>query len=356
MSERISPITIAITGMNAKPENPGPGLAVARSIREAYGDQARIVGLGYDVLDPGLYLSEYCDAGYLLPYPSAGEQQLLERLQYIQSLEHIDVLIPCLDAELMSFTRLQSELSTVGIRMLLPDREQLLARNKDRLDTLAQDAGVSYPETTNITNSNFFYGCHEQGWHYPMVVKGVFYDAVVVANADEGAAAFRRIAAEWGLPVLVQRYAKGHEVNLVAVGDGTGEMLGAVMMRKQAVTDKGKAWSGITIKDAQLEEVAQKLIQALKWPGPLEVEIMKEAQTGRYLLIEINPRFPAWVYLATASGVNLPAALVALIQGETSSLAAPDVGKMMIRYALETVIDIETFEAMAIAGATNTQG
>ena len=47
------PITVAVTGMNAVPENPGPGLGVARCLREAFGDRVRIIGLGYDALDPG---------------------------------------------------------------------------------------------------------------------------------------------------------------------------------------------------------------------------------------------------------------------------------------------------------------
>ena len=39
-------LTVAITGMNAVPDNPGAGLAVARCLREAYGQRIRIVGLG----------------------------------------------------------------------------------------------------------------------------------------------------------------------------------------------------------------------------------------------------------------------------------------------------------------------
>ncbi|MDX8389684.1 MAG: ATP-grasp domain-containing protein [Mariprofundaceae bacterium] len=343
-------LSIAVTGMNAKPENPGPGLAVARCLRQAYGDDVRIIGLSYDVLDPGLYLKEFCDAAYLLPYPSAGEQQLMERLQFIQQQESIDVLIPCLDAELMSFIRLQDELARCGIKMLLPSSKQLRQRNKDVLGELVRKTNMRYPETKNITHADFFYHCHEQGWRYPMVVKGLFYDAETVYSADEGAAAFKRIAAEWGLPVLVQRYVEGHEVNLVALGDGKGNMLGEVMMRKQAVTSKGKAWSGVTIMDKELQEDARKLVKELKWAGPLEVEMLKE-KNGQYLLIEINPRFPAWIYLASAAGSNLPEMLVRLIRGESIETDLPDIGMMMIRYAQETVIDLSTFESMAMTGA-----
>ena len=353
-------VTIAITGMNAKPDNPGPGLAVARCLRLAHGDNIRIIGLGYDVLDSGLYLEEICDAAYLLPYPSAGEQQLMERIDFIQKQECIDVLIPCLDAELLSFSRLHLEFEHLGIRMLIPDVAQLRDRNKDRLGELARNAGIRYPETKNITSADFFYRCHDDNWTYPMVVKGIFYDATIVHNADEGAAAFRHVAASWGYPVLVQRYVEGHEVNLTAIGDGKGQLLGAVMMRKQAVTDKGKAWSCVTIEDSQLEKDALKLVQNLQWAGPLEVEMLKESD-GQYLLIEINPRFPAWIYLAAEAGSNLPAALVDLVMEKQVECEKPKTGMMMIRYAQETVIDLSTFEAMAmhgcyIAGVTQTDG
>ncbi len=343
-------LTIAVTGMNAKPDNPGPGLAVARCLRLAYGDDIRVIGLGYDVLDAGLYLQDICDVSYLLPYPSAGEQQLMERMTFIQQQESIDVLIPCLDAELLSFSRLRHEFEQLGIRMMIPDAAQLRDRNKDRLGELAKSAGIRYPETKTITSANFFYQCHDDGWKYPMVVKGIFYDATIVHTADEGAEAFRRIAASWGYPVLVQRYVEGHEVNLTAIGDGKGGLLGSVMMRKQAVTDKGKAWSCVTVENQQLKEDAEKLAEALQWVGPLEVEMLREAD-GSYLLIEINPRFPAWIYLAAESGSNLPAALVALVSGGEVELNPVKTGMMMIRYAQETVIDLNTFESMSMHGS-----
>jgi len=346
----IKPLIVAITGMNCKPDNPGPGLAVARCLRKAYGKDIRIIGLSYDVLDAGLYLEEFCDASYLLPYPSAGEQQLMQRIEHIQSQEHVDCLIPCLDAELLSFSRLKHEFEHLGIHMLIPDVSQLRDRNKDRLGELARNAGIRYPETKNITSANFFYHCHDEGWTYPLVVKGIFYDAHVVNNADEGAAAFRTIAASWGYPVLVQRYVEGHEVNLTAIGDGKGNLLGSVMMRKQAVTDKGKAWSCVTIEDQLLKDDALKLVKALQWQGPLEVEMLRD-KDGQALLIEINPRFPAWIYLAAEAGSNLPAGLIDLIMDKEPNFETPKVGMMMIRYAQETVIDLETFESMAMTGS-----
>lgn len=93
----------------------------------------------------------------------------------------------------------------------------------------------------SITNSSFFLDCQKNNWPFPLVVKGLFHDAQIVKNKQKGIDTFNKFAANWGLPILVQRLVKGQEYNLTAVGDGNGDMLGAIMMKKMAVTDKGKA-------------------------------------------------------------------------------------------------------------------
>lgn len=343
-------ITVAITGMNAKPDNPGPGLAVARCLRECSDFNGRIIGFGYDGLDPGLYLSEFCDAGYLLPYPSSGDESFLQTLKKIQDKEKIDVFIPCLDAELPGIVRLRPLLEEMGLKVFLPDQEQLRLRNKDRLKELAEHAGIECPETKSITSAGFFYKCQEEGWPFPFVVKGLFYDAQIVHSAEQATAAFNRIAAAWGFPVLVQKFIKGEEYNLTAVGDGNGNMLGAVMMKKMAVTDKGKAWAGISIDDKVLYEASASLIKAINWRGPLEVEVMRDHH-GIYQLIEINPRFPAWIYLSAGVGRNLPFTLLQLALGnELPEFAEPITGVMFIRYAEETITTIKEFEEVMMKG------
>lgn len=342
--------TVAVTGVNAKPENPGPGLAVARCLRESPGFTGRILGLGYDVLDPGLYLREWCDGGYLIPYPSAGEAAVIERLQAIQAIDPIDILIPCLDAELLGFARLKPELERMGIHCLIPSPEQLTRRSKDRLGEVADKAGLAYPRTEVVTNAGWFYDNLRDGWSWPLVVKGQFYDAVVVRTPEEAAAAFRRMAREWGVPVLVQEYIVGEEINLTALGDGRGGMLAPVMMSKRAITEKGKAWAGISIWDERLLEAARELVAELRWPGPLEVEVIRDHE-GTYHLVEVNPRFPAWIYLSHGVGRNLPRRLVDLLLGlEASPEPEPVTGCMFVRYASEILIDLKDLQSMTVYG------
>ncbi|HEY9788258.1 MAG TPA: ATP-grasp domain-containing protein [Candidatus Obscuribacterales bacterium] len=342
---------IAVTGINARVESPGPGCAVARCIREHEQFGGRVIGLGYDVLDAGLYARDFCHSGYLLPYPSAGEDALLDRIIEIHQKEGLDVIIPCLDSEIQNFIRLQDRLSLMGIRMLIPERDQFQLRAKDHLSAFCKKAGVDVPETKCVTDPSFFEYCEEEGWPYPIIVKGIFYDAQIVYNAFDAKAAFSRLVGTWGYPALVQRVIRGDEFNVSAIGDGEGGMMGTVMMRKRGLTDKGKAWAGVTVVDDAVGGVVTKIMRALKWRGPLEVEMMKGLD-GNVYLIEINPRFPAWIYLSHSVGRNLPIAVLKLLAGDTDiTFAPPAPGTFFIRYAQELIVRLDEFESVFVGGA-----
>ena len=121
-------------------------------------------------------------------------------------------------------------------------------------------------------------------------------------------------------------------------------------MKKMALTDKGKAWAGVSIQDHTLLEASCKLVDQIKWKGPLEVEVMKDPE-GQYQLIEINPRFPAWIYLSVGVGKNLPECLVKLALGQpVNNEESNEIGKIFIRYAEESIINISDFEAIVMQG------
>ena len=50
-------LTIAVTGLN-NIDSPGPGIPVIRGLKEAASFEARIVGLAYENLEPGIYMPD----------------------------------------------------------------------------------------------------------------------------------------------------------------------------------------------------------------------------------------------------------------------------------------------------------
>lgn len=345
-------ITVAVTGINAMPDNPAPGISVISCLRQAFGKQLRIVGLGYDAFDAGFYIDNLCDSGYLLPYPRVGLEAFYLRLTEIQQVEHIHFIIPCLDVELFLFTQLKERLTALGMATFLPTAEQMDRISKSRLSELAKTLNLSYPEMKPLFTSSFFGSCSLEGWEYPLVVKGQFYDARIVSTPEAGMTAFKEIASDWGLPILVQRYIGGEEYNLTALADEASNILGEVMMKKVAVTSKNKAFVGVTMYDQVLLGIAKKIIKELQWKGPFELEVIRDLKGG-YHLIEINPRFPAWISLASGAGRNLPARLLELALGKKlGSFLPPSTGTYFVRYARDQIVSLQQIESMTIKGSS----
>jgi carbamoyl-phosphate synthase large subunit len=341
-------IHIAVTGLN-NTDNPGPGVPVIRAIRESDDLDIRIIGLAYENLEPGIYMPGITDKTYLIPYPSSGTKVFLNRILEIHERERIDLIIPNFDAELYTFIKSEKLLAGHGIRTFLPSLEQLEECSKSRLPLYGKKYGVKVPDSKEITAVGDISSCMED-FDFPVLIKGKFYDAFFAYNSEQVGAHFNKIASKWGLPVIVQEYIKGTEVNVVALGDGEGRTVAAVSMRKQYITDKGKAWGGITIDDPHMMEITRNLIRKTKWKGGMELEMIRTS-SAEYYLIEINPRIPAWVYLAVGAGQNIPEALVKLALGEdVPTMEHYQTGKMFIRYSWDMLGDIGQFERITMDG------
>lgn len=340
--------TIAVTGLNAI-DSPGPGIAVIKALRDAKSFDCRVIGLSYETLEPGIYRKDLVDKTYQIPLPSTGKNVLLDRLAYINSIENVDFLFPNFDAELFNFIKLEPELLNLGVKMCLPTLEQFESRHKVRLFEFGEENDLLVPRAEMVYTTSQI-GQALEKFSFPVAVKGKFYDSKIAYTHDQAVQNFSKIAAEWGTPILIQEFIHGSEVNLCGIGDGKGNLLGAVPMRKLYVTDKGKAWAGVSIADKKLLDLAKTMVKNTGWKGPFEMEFMK-TQDDEYYLLEINPRFPAWCYLTVGCGQNQIEALINLEMGEeVKPFEHYDVGKLFIRFSEDMVVDMKAFEQISTTG------
>jgi carbamoyl-phosphate synthase large subunit len=341
-------LVIAVTGLNAI-DSPGPGVAVIRAIKDCPDFDARIIGLSYEALEPGIYMHELVDKTYQIPYPPAGIENLLHRLAYIHDIEKIDLVIPNFDAELFSFIKLSEQLLEMGIHTFLPDLAQFESRHKSMLYKFGSKHHLLIPEDRLVYQLQDLANAAEE-LDYPLVIKGKYYDATIVNSPDDAQKAFFQLQSKWGLPIIAQKFIKGTEINIAVLGDGKGNTVSVVPMRKLFITDKGKAWAGITIEDSSFIELAHQFIKATKWRGGCELEIM-QTNEGKAYIMEVNPRFPAWIYLTAAAGQNQPAALVKMAMGEkVMPFKTYDVGKMFIRYSWDLITEVGEFQKISGMG------
>lgn len=348
MSAKKPHITVAVTGLNAI-DSPGPGVAVIRGIRECEDWTVRIIGLSYESLEPGIYMDGICDKVYQIPYPAAGSEAIFNRIAEINAQENINVLVPNFDAELYNFIKLSPKLHSIGIHTFLPTVQQFEARDKMNLLAFGKKHGFYVPKDKVIYSVTELPAVAEE-LGYPLVVKGKFYEATVAQTLEQAQKAFYKLSAKWGTPIIVQEFIDGTEINVAALGDGKGHAISAVPMRKLYITDKGKAWAGITLEDQRYIDLANKFCSATKWRGGFELELMLSLD-GKPYIMEVNPRFPAWIYLTVGAGQNQPAALVKMAMGqEVVPYTEYAVGKLFIRYAWDLITNIEDFQKISAFG------
>jgi carbamoyl-phosphate synthase large subunit len=341
--------TIAVTGLNAI-DSPGPGIAVIRALHDAESFDVRIIGLSYESLEPGIYMHDLVAKTYQVPYPSAGQQVLFERFNHINSIENIDFLFPNFDAELFNYISIKERFEEkLNIKMVLPTQEQFESRHKVNLFDYGLKHKIKVPFAKMVYSATEIpLIANEFG--FPLVVKGKFYDAKIAYTANQAMQHFNKIAAEWGLPILIQKFVHGSEVNVCGIGDGEGTTLGAVPMRKLYITDKGKAWAGVTLNNEKLLKITKDLVKNTKWTGAFELEFIRTNE-DEYYLIEINPRFPAWCYLTVGAGQNQIEVIVNLAMGKkVIPFKTYDVGKMFIRYSNDMIVDMKEFEKISTLG------
>jgi len=326
---------VAVSGLN-NTDNPAPGIPVIKGIQA----KNEIVGFSYDANEPGNYM-QMTGKTYLMPYPSLGFAELKNRLEYIQEKEGLDAVIPCLDAELPLYIKYQDEIEAMGIKLCLPSLKNFELRNKNKLDKLSQELKITYPKTYEVSSVSELVECTKTS-NFPLMVKGNYYKAYMSYNLESAIDNFYKISNEWGFPVLVQEVVTGEELNLVGVGDGKGELKGAVAIKKLTTTEIGKIWTGVTIQNDKMMQMAKDFVALTKWKGPFELECI--VNMNQVFMIEINPRFPAWVHFATEIGVNLPQMVVDIMEGvESKPILKYPQNKMYVRYTQELVTDFTDY-------------
>ncbi len=167
--------------------------------------------------------------------------------------------------------------------------------------------------STDLPDWDLHAFCREHNWR--VWLKGPYYDAARTPTWDSFVAARDALAKVWSTDRLfLQAHVTGYEES-VMLAAYRGELLDCVSMRKRDITPEGKTWAGdIAPVQPEFGEPLRAMVRELDWTGGGELEMVRDA-SGELWLLEMNPRFPAWVHGATIAGHNLPALLVEAAAG-----------------------------------------
>lgn len=234
-----------------------------------------------------------------------------------------DALIPCGEFEILDTSRYQSIFEESGIALLVPDYESLIRVQKCNLEQLADALNVRIPETCLLTEFK-----NEEN-NYPIFLKGATNGVILVESGKELSNAVSRAMGMSWEPLLVQQMVSGTELSVAGIADKNCEIRSLVQIRKIGIDPQGNTWMGCTIFRHDIESIVYRFIEELSWIGPFEIEFIECDDSNQLILLEINPRLPAWC--SGIGDVNLPHILTDLLFGHSIPLQLAQHGKTFCR-------------------------
>ena len=310
--------------------NPQPGVGIVRSLRQGYPD-ATLVGVEYSNRVSGIHFDELDELWIQRPWAELDLDSYGDKVR--QALDAGGLWTSGSDLEAMWLATLFPD----GHPNLLAPPMSGIKRITKPVVEAASGLPIRIPTYLSTEHSDWDLHafCREHNWR--VWLKGPYYDASRCSTWDAFTAIRGALSKVWSTEKLfLQAHVSGYEES-VMLSAYQGELLGAVSMRKRDITPEGKTWAGdVSEVPASFMEPLRAMVRDTNWTGGGELEMVRDA-SDQLWLIEMNPRFPAWVHGATIAGHNLPALLVQAASGVPAQ-TAPAESAEFTRVVLEVPV------------------
>ncbi len=230
----------------------------------------------------------------------------------------IGILLPTSDHDVTGIIRLLAQGWNPPVALFRPDAAvHGLMIDKFAIARSLRAAALPAPETWRLP----------QEARFPAVVKpaseGGSKGVAIVRSSAEAATAYAQVVAQYGPNALIQEFVPGElgstYVSLMLYGTD-GELVLNTTMRSSLsyYTWGGGGNAGYLVDEPEIAKLSPRIVaEAGGWRGPLNIEFRRNAETGEFMVIEINCRLNGYSYLTTMNGLNYPRAMIDLL------LAAP---------------------------------
>lgn len=250
----------------------------------------------------------------LVPAPEKDETNFIEELLRIGDPQKRPVLIDLESAAIEIIGRYQKEVRKRYRLVLSPQDVLDIALDKAKTFQFFSDYKLSPPKTTIVENEE---SITTWGNHYPAVFKprrGKGGRGQVVVKSSLEALNFLNTVQSKSDEYILQEWVPGPVTNLFTCGllcAPGGKVRGIFSGQRLGVVQTSKIPEGVTsyarsVRVPEILDVVAKFAEKTGWEGMAEFEFKKDDRDGRYKILEINPRFWAWVQLPVSCGVDFP--------------------------------------------------
>lgn len=258
--------------------------------------------------------------------PDAGDPQFIASIRSICLREKIDVLMPLVTRELNSLAAMKDEFRTIGVQVLVSDENALsIANDKGRLYQHLEMQGIDLPKYRLVKTAEEFVLAvndldypHRKICFKPCVSNGSRGFRILDPSADEWHLLFHEkpnntiisydkaieLFTKHGLPpLLLSEYLPGPEYSIDCLAQNGKARVCVPRLRTKM--KEGISVEGEFVAHKEIIAYAEEIIQALHLHGNIGIQV-KQAEDGRFKILEINPRVQGTISAGLGAGINLP--------------------------------------------------
>lgn len=235
----------------------------------------------------------------------------------------IDIVVPFVDAAVGVAARLRDS-AGVGIFTPVGDADVTDTMfDKVRSNEAFIAAGIPVPE--------LWPACSD----FPLIAKPRCGSASRGIEVIDSETALGRVASSGDY--LIQRYIANREEYTVDCYVTLGGDIEIVSPRRRLEVVGGEVQSTVTVDDPEIVGMTRRALSALQLRGAVTVQFMRDLDTGRLLIMEVNPRLGGGAVCTVHAGANLPLAILcdALGRPLPDDARTPRPATLITRYPCE---------------------
>ena len=204
-----------------------------------------------------------------------------------------------------------------------PDEELApVLSDKTEFYRACENIGLPYPESVYVSSPDEAGVSRELPFEYPVIVKPSCsseywrhpFDGMRKVYVARSSADAERIIAEifssgYAKRIIIQKLIRGNAQYVVTCFSQSGNVLsacvGRVLLGEITPKGVGNHVAVITEENHELFLMASRFLSATKYTGFSNFDAMRDENTGKYYLLETNPRQGRSNYYVSAAGANV---------------------------------------------------
>lgn len=247
----------------------------------------------------------FCD--YTRKVCGMRDADYIPQLLRICEADHIDLLIPTIDTDLLVLSQNAAKFDDIGTKVLISKPDKIaICRDKNYTADFFEFCGLKAPWTVN--DYQLYHG------PYPCFIKPKDGSSSINAFKVENESELKVYAEQVG-DYIVQPFIEGTEYTVDIFCDYEGNPL-FITPRIRLAVRAGEVLKTEIAMDETIIEECRKLIAGFKPCGPMTVQLIRQNTTGDDYYIEINPRFGGGAPLSMKAGARSAEAILKLLSGE----------------------------------------